>query len=195
MRWLVLLGMLGIVLLLAACDDGESTNLTIISTPSLPSTIKLTVSGGVSGTYTIISQNFRLSQYHPDQYWRALTIDVADSAWEIIIAMPGSHYGVGNPPLFYRGPATYALSAGHGEVSFASADHTKIWDFATGATSASCAVTIDSDTSWNSQSSSATTELKGVFSCSQLNSDGPSLEPPITISKGQFDVVAENISG
>jgi hypothetical protein len=64
-RWLVWLGMLGVLLLaLGACGDEGVSVAVATSTPDLPSTVKFIAAGGLYGTYTLTSEDFRSSQYH-----------------------------------------------------------------------------------------------------------------------------------
>lgn len=196
-RWLVWLGVLGVLLLaLSACGDEGISGQTVITTtpPVSVSTVKLTVSGGLSGTYAITSEQYGSSQYHQIPYtaYKDLVIHVADSAWDLEIDMEP-----------YIGPGAYHVDnlglndGSHWQVTFASADQKKTWDILAGShKSPPCEVFVASDTSWNADAPGADTssraELKGTFTCSRLDSVGPEQEQSIAISDGQFDVVAEN---
>ncbi|HLW02399.1 MAG TPA: hypothetical protein VKT82_27335 [Ktedonobacterales bacterium] len=190
--WYTGIGVLGLILLLAACSpaSGNTPNSTTTpvaaSTPSpaenttLPASIvSFTASGGLTGAYTISDQDAS-STVSASATGHALNITVRDQRWNFVL---------GYTP--YTGPGTYtagyaAGSTSTGGISLVSADNTKIWRLLP---PASCSLTIASDTALT-VGRTTYHDIKGSFSCASVASVS-SNTIPLTISNGQFDVIAQ----
>ena len=184
----VSLGVFGLILFtMAACGGGSTSpttgsgSPTSASTPtSFASTAKLTVSGGLTGTYTISDQSSGASEYNQSSSSTQLKIAVADNSWELNIVF-----------VTYIGPGSYTFNGTHEAVTFYAANHMRGWDLINrSGTALTCAVVITNDTP-TTIAGTAAAHVKGTISCPKMNSDAPTKEQPITISNGSFDVLIQ----
>jgi hypothetical protein len=182
--WRIFLAVMGLALLLAACGSGDTPNgpqgtptPTPIPFPA-QSTVKFTASGGLSGAYTISDTG--IGSTYGNQ---ALVVIVGDQDWFFTLSY--------RP---YPGPGTYSFSntptsASWGSVAFSSKDGTKAWLLLAAAT---CQLAVTSDIDLKTPASGPQYhEVKGTFSCPTLT---PPSGDPLTISDGQFDIVAQVVS-
>lgn len=188
--WRTYLGLLGLLIILAACGGtsnqptGTTTPTTHPATnapstsgntanPPTTSTVSFTASGGLTGAYTI-SDNDRGSNYGKP----TLGFILSDHDWRFFLSYNG-----------YTGPATYTLkftpaSPPTASVTVQSADGSKTWRLTS---PASCQLTVDSDALVPGLTGNAQYhEMKGHFSCPTLASTSSS----ITLTNGQFDIIA-----
>lgn len=190
-RGLVCRGILGLlVLALVACNSGGTTAPTVTpgssgggtpttpgSSQSLTSTVTLTAIGEYVAVYTIHTI-IPLSSINGNN----LSIQVADHNWEISLQF-APYTGQGS----YKLTALSAVGSSAGNIRFVNAQHTIGWELSGSERSASCPVTIASDTAVQGQNAR---EIKGSFSCTTLHAILTAFQP-IAIRNGQFDVIVK----
>lgn len=136
------------------------------------STVRFTLAGGASGSYTIQSATALSMLRHGH---KEFTIDVAQANKVIFLAFYG-----------YHGPGSYKLAENidGGDVHIA-LDNTMSWDLSP-QTGKPCVLTIISDTPTTSL---GVNHMTGSFSCSQLVSSNPAnQQAPIEVVQGTFTI-------
>jgi hypothetical protein len=148
--------------------DSSDTGNTIIADNNT-STISFTLSGAVTGLYTINS-NPTLSKLRHGH--KEFTIDLTDHQQSIFLAFYG-----------YKGPGSYTLTntVNGGDIRLDISQGS--WDLAL-QPQASCSLTILSETPTHE---AGLHKMTGSFSCPLLPPSSPA-KPPITIHNGQFDI-------
>ncbi|HLW03012.1 MAG TPA: hypothetical protein VKT82_30435 [Ktedonobacterales bacterium] len=182
--WAMWLSMVGLLLLLCAGGGGStpsSTSTTSTNTPSssgnthppTQSTVSFTTSGGLTGAYTI-SDTERDSSYRTS----SLTFIVQDQTWL---------FTLGNAS--YAGPGASTLTGlPTGYIGLQSVNGAHRWQLAAPSI---CQMTVTTDTALPTGGGPSYHEVKGTFSCPSLASQS---EQPLTLSNGQFDIVALVVS-
>lgn len=184
--WRIFIAIVGLLLLLTACDNGSGPNSvksTVTPSPALPpipaqSTVSFTASGGLSGAYTI-NDTGRGSTYTT----QSLRVVVGDQNWFFTMSYSA-----------YAGPQTYSFSytptkPPWGSAGFSSKDGTKAWQLFP---PAACQLAVTSDVALRpADGGQQYHEVKATFSCPSLSSPSGST---LTISDGQFDIVALVVS-
>jgi len=140
---------------------------------NVASSVGFTLSGGVTGMYTIHASLPTSKLRHG---YREFTIDVAQTGMSIFLAFYG-----------YHGPGTYILSqvtnGGDVRIDF---DHGSVsWDLSL-RPKAQCTLMISSVTP---SMYVGIDRMKGTFSCPLLPSSSPNHpQQPVALSSGHFDV-------
>jgi len=145
-----------------------------VTTANAISTISFTLSGGVTGSYTLKSSPplSKLRHGHKE-----FTIDLATTGQSIFLVFYG-----------YNGPGSYTLTNGinGGDVRIDLGSGLGAWDLAL-QTHASCSLTIVSDTPTQDEGLDTMT---GSFSCPHLPPSNPDhTKQPITVTNGQFTII------
>jgi len=171
-----------VVLTLAGCVGtpppakaiSQTTSSTgITSTINNESTVKFTLSGGNSGSYTVYAAlpTSKLRHGH-----REFTIDVEHAGMSVFLVFYG-----------YQGPGTYTLAEdiNGGDVHIALGKDTPSWDLSL-QLKARCTMAVQSDIPTQSV---GLDRMKGSFSCPLLFSSAPNHpEKPVSVHNGSFDV-------
>jgi hypothetical protein len=150
-----------------------ATSTSNISAVNQASTIKFTLSGGKTASYTLHAATPISMLRHGH---REFTIDITQGQLSIFLVFFG-----------YAGPRTYTLSktTNGGDVHFSLGDTAPSWDLSI-QPDASCAMTIASDTP---TAQAGLDRMKGSFSCPHLFSSNPSdPQPSVTVRNGSFDI-------
>ena len=189
-RWYYCLGATGMLLLflLVGCSSaGNSPGVVQIgpletgspfptratTAVNVASTVSFTLSGGVTGVYTIRASLPTSKLRHG---YREFTIDVAQTGMSIFLAFYG-----------YHGPGTYILSenVNGGDVRIDFDHESASWDLSL-RPKAQCTLMIASDTP---SMYVGIDRMKGTFSCPLLPSSSPNHpQQPVAVSSGHFDV-------
>lgn len=187
-RWLFSMVTLSLIILAVTACGGTSSTTTTSTTPApkattaatkvststnppFTSTLKFTVSGGVSGSYTITEVDPGATNSSDIQSGKVLQIGVQNSTWNVLTGI-----------IPYHGPATYVFPM----FSLSTQNNTKSWGVLP-IGRVPCPATVSSDSPVQAQQGFKVDEIKGTFSCPTLHSDQNSA--PITISNGQFDLI------
>ena len=192
-HWLISLGMVGLIMILASC--GGSNTVSTTATPGNGSsnttlgndtrTISFTVSGGLSGQFKLTAPLLQsLSQLQiTSQKGRNLHIDVQNDVLRIRLTV-----------YPYTGPGSYTLShvsTFDNSESIILVKGAKFW----GGRNPLCPLTIASDTAASDATAIVKAygqgydfhEIKGSFTCSQVISETHT-DPSVDLSNGQFDM-------
>ena len=208
-QWLFSLSLIGLLVLLAACDSGSTggvtsvpnitgtvhTSSTRISLSQSPiGTLSVKASGGLSGSYTFKDPvAMGTSQITPMSKSKRLTLSVQQGNNGLAL-----HITV----LPYAGSGSYTLSNAYNTTTSQTIDltkGTKVWGgFIRQAPHWTCLLTIASDTvaPVNIDGSLVTGfhEIKGKFSCSLILS-ALNTDPPVNLTDGQLDLFAHSATG
>jgi hypothetical protein len=180
--WHVWIGMLGLIITLAACGGGSATNPTsggsANSNPSqnFTSTLSFMASGALSGSYTF-STAPGVAAGAIDKVSNSKTLSIGVSNQSL-------HFKVKFSP--YTGQVSYYLPSSSAFVEVSNKDNTKQWTLVY---PSSCQLNVISDTSLNTQGGGMD-EIRGTFSCSSLVTLNHNAEP-IILSNGQFDLALQ----
>ncbi len=155
----------------AVSQPVSSTGIT--PTINNESTVKFTLSGGNSGSYTVYAALPTSKLRHGR---REFTIDVEHAGMSVFLVFYG-----------YQGPGTYTLAEdiNGGDVHIALGKDMLSWDLSL-QLKARCTMTVQSDIPTQSV---GLDRMKGSFSCPLLFSSAPNHpEKPVTVHNGSFDV-------
>lgn len=205
--WLFFLGLVGLLAMLTSCGGGSGstsngngsaspststgTTAPTSSTGNTTSTVSFTGSGGLSSSYTLNAGES--SQIVTTSKNKKLTIIATGNGTSIsIIVLP------------YTGPGSYTLSNKY----FSDNSQSKTIDVQTGqkvwggfirlSPSWTCSLNIASDTAvtvtLEGQTYTNFHRVTGSFSCSMVLS-ALNTDPPLNLSNGQIDVLAQTTTG
>ena len=205
-RWLFTFSLIGLLTLLVACDDNSTSHT--ISTPDEAgkihtsstqtilslnpiSTLSVTASGGLSGSYAFTDPvSVGSSQLTLMSKAQRLTLGVH--------ARDGLSLNITVLP--YTGPGSYTLSNTYNTTTAQTidlTDGTKVWGgFVRQSPHWTCALTIASDSPASitiaGNAISGYHEIKGKFSCSKILS-ALNTDPPLDLTNGQLDMFAHAV--
>ena len=181
-HWLISLGMIGLIITLAACGGGSATSPTsggtANSNPSqnMTSSLSFMASGELSGSH-MFSSAPGVAAGAIDKVSNSKTLSIGVSNQSL-------HFMVKFSP--YIGPVSYNLFSNSAFVEVSNMDTTKQWSLVSPST---CQLNVISDTSLNTQGIGMN-EIRGTFSCSSLVTLNHTAEP-IILSNGQFDLALQ----
>jgi hypothetical protein len=190
-RYLFWIGLLALLISLAACGGSPSTaassstsQASQTKTPSsgsnslanAQSTLSFTISGDFTGTYTFAPSG-SIGDLQPET-------PGTDKALHITVYNQSLNFAI---DFFeYTGPGSYTLAGNNAQVTQVNlANEATHKDYQLLSASSSCSLIVSSDTPFT-EDGSTSDRIKGSISCPSLT-ENPDGGPAVSLSNGQFD--------